>query len=37
MMNEGKLYELQQDKTYSLYKVQYNPGADYKKSIFVDD
>ena len=28
MMNEGKLYELQQDNTYSLYQVKYNPQAD---------
>ena len=27
-MNEGKLYELQQDNTYSLYQVKYNPQAD---------
>ena len=30
-MNEGKLYELQQDNTYSLFQVKYNPQADIKQ------
>ena len=29
-MNEGKLYELQKDNTFSLYQVVYNPQADIK-------
>jgi hypothetical protein len=34
-MNEGKFYELQQDDTYSLYKVKYDTQADAKKGINV--
>ena len=33
MMNEGKLYELQQDNTYSLFLVKYNPQSDIKQGV----
>ena len=36
-MNEGKLYELQQDKTYSIYQVKYNPLADNYKGTEIYD
>ena len=35
-MNEGKLYELQQDNTFSLFQVKYNPQADVKLGKTVD-
>jgi hypothetical protein len=34
-MNEGKLYELQQDNTYSLFQVKYNPQADIEQGVIV--
>jgi hypothetical protein len=36
-MNEGKLYELQEDGKYSVYQVQYNPQKDYKEGKKLDD
>jgi hypothetical protein len=36
-MNEGKLYELQQDNTYSLFQVKYNPQADIEQDVKVRD
>ena len=36
-MNEGKLYELQPDNTYSLYQVKYNTHKDVKEGIYPND
>ena len=36
IMNEGKLYELQPDNTYSLYQVIYDPLKDSKEDKGVD-
>ena len=32
-MYEGKLYELQQDNTYSLFQVKYDVESDVKNNI----
>ncbi len=32
-MYEGKLYELQQDNTYSLFQVKYDVESDVKNKI----
>ena len=36
-MEEGKMYELQQDNTYTLYEVKYNPLKDIKQGKWIDD
>jgi hypothetical protein len=36
-MNEGKLYELQPDNTYTLYQVNYDHIKDAKEGKRVDD
>ncbi len=33
-MYEGKLYELQQDNTYSLFQVKYDVESDVKNDIY---
>ncbi len=35
-MNEGKLYEMQPDNTYTLYRVKYDSKLDLKNRIFTD-
>jgi hypothetical protein len=37
MMNEGKLYELQSDNTYTLYQVNYDYQQDMKEGKRLDD
>ncbi len=36
-MHEGKLYELQQDNTHSLFQVKYDVESDIKNKIMVLD
>jgi hypothetical protein len=36
-MNEGKLYELQPDNTYSVYQVKYDAQKDIKLVNFPED
>jgi hypothetical protein len=37
MMNEGKLYELQPDNTYTLYQVNYDHQKDNKEGKWRND
>jgi hypothetical protein len=36
-MHSGKLYEMQQDNTYTLYNVQYDAQKDADNSILTDN
>jgi hypothetical protein len=36
-MNEGKLYEMQPDNTYTLYQVKYDYELDLKNKIKSED
>ncbi len=36
-MHSGKLYEMQQDNTYTLYNVQYDAQKDADDKILTND
>ncbi len=36
-MNEGQLYEMQQDNTYNMYYVKYDWSKDAQNGIFSND
>jgi hypothetical protein len=36
-MNEGKMYEMQHDNTYTLYSVKYNAEQDLQKEVAPND